>query len=347
MPSFPENFQINDIDINRRSFVIGALFWLVSNEVSAKIKTALKAPEIEPGFISKTEEYQEQVLSALPEAQKKELLSLIKQVLPDAYSHFINTEFEPHLLRIGYYHLYINHNLQKPTNSMPLDTITWKDIFFQIKHPFREPILIINRTFRVVFPKNIKKPLEPFDIISPENSTLVINWSYWVYDNEWCREYTYNWKPTSRFLKINHWDFIEMLPIENTAELSFWKSVLPNNFVFPNSIVKDEMPQCSQVARELWEKVGKPFTKWDSALNSLKLYPKKQARFKSFWNIPEQYKIADVFMNSKKHVLFWHRAFAFRENDDWFVIDPFSHKYIVPISNYRRKNDIIEIVVFT
>ena len=64
-------------------------------------------------------------------------------------------------------------------------------------------------------------------------------------------------------------------------------------------------------------------------------------------NRTEQYKIADVFMNSKKHVLFWHRAFAFRENDDWFVIDPFSHKYIVPISNYRRKNDIIEIVVFT
>ena len=51
VPSFPEKFQINDIDINRRSFVIGALFWLVSNEVSAKVKTALKAPEIEPGFI--------------------------------------------------------------------------------------------------------------------------------------------------------------------------------------------------------------------------------------------------------------------------------------------------------
>jgi len=337
----------NEINIKRRSLVIGGLFWLVSNDVLSRVQNLIKAPEIESGFIWKTEEYQEHVLSRLPEKQKNELLSLIKQVLPDAYNSFVNTEFEPHLLRIGYYHLYIHHNLQKPVKSNFMSIITWKDIFFQTKSPFREPIMLINRTFRVIFPKNIKKPLEPFDIISPENSTLVINGSYWVYDNEWCREYTYDGKPTPRFLKINHWDFIEMLPIENTLELSFWKSVLPSDFVFPNSIIKDDMPQCSQVARELWEKVGKPFTRWDSAINSLKMYPKNQTRFKSFSSIPEQYKIADVFMNSKKHAMFWHRAFAFRENGDWFVIDPFSHKYIVPISNYRRKSDIIEIVVFS
>ncbi|NVP17236.1 hypothetical protein HUU51_00820 [Candidatus Gracilibacteria bacterium] len=164
---------------------------------------------------------------------------------------------------------------------------------------------------------------------------------------EGCREYTYDGKPTPRFLKINHGDFIEMLPIENTSELSFGKSVLPSDFVFPNSIIKDDMPQCSQVARELGEKVSKPFTRGDSAINSLKMYPKNQTRFKSFSSIPEQYKIADVFMNSKKHAMFGHRAFAFRENGDWFVIDQFSHKYIVPISNYRRKSDIIEIVVFS
>ena len=347
VPLLTEKTQINDIDTKRRSFVIGALFWLVANDVSAKVKTLISAPEIEPWFISKTEEYQEMVLSNLPEKQKTELLSLIKQVLPDAYNHFINTEFETHLLRIGYYHLYIHHTLQAPNHNVSMSSITWKDIFFQSKSPFREPILLINSTFRVILPKNNKKPIEPFDIISPENSTIVINGSYWVYDNEQCREYTYNWKPTPRFLKISHWDFVEMLPIENSKQLDFWKTILPNDFQFPNSIVKDDMPQCSQVARELWQKLWRPFVQWDSALNSLRMYGKKQARFKSFSSIPERYNIADIFMNSRKNPLFWHRAFAFKENDNWFVIDPYSHKDIVPANNYRRKNDIIEIIVFT
>lgn len=341
-----ENFEQKNIDFKRRSLIVWALFWLVSNWVFAKIKNIIKLPEIEPDFIKKTEEYQEQRLYWLWEKEKQELLSLIKQVLPDAYNHFINTEFESHLLRIWYYHIYIHTKLQNPNHNLSMSSITWKDIFFQTKSPFREPLLLINKTFRVVFPKNIKKPLEPFDIISPENWAIVINWSYWVYDDELCREYTYDWKPTTRFLKLNHWDFVEMLPIENSSQLDFWKTILPSDFEFPSSIVKDDMPQCSQVVRELWEEVGRPFTRWDSALSSLHMYGKKQARFKDFSSIPEQYKIADVFMNSRKHKQFWHRAFAFKEDNNWFVIDPFSHKNIVPINQYRRKNDIIEIIVF-
>ncbi|MDD2907552.1 MAG: hypothetical protein PHH98_02825 [Candidatus Gracilibacteria bacterium] len=336
----------NEVDKKRRSLILGAFFGLVCENVKAKTQNFLDLPEIEPDFIKKTEEYQEMILSNLPEKQKNELLSLIKQILPDAYKYFINTPFESHLLRIGYYHLYIHYKLQIPSHSSNLSSITGKDIFFQTKTPFREPILLINKTFRVILPKNNKKALEPFDIISPENGAIVINGSYGVYEDELCREYTFDGKPTSRFLKINHGDFVEMLPIENSKEIDFGKTILPSDFRFPSSIVKDDMPQCSQVARELGQKLGRPFLQGKSALNSLSMY-KKVPKYETFDSIPENYNIADVFMNSRKNPFFGHRAFAFRENGVWYVVDPYSHKDIVSSNNYRRKKDIIKIIVFT
>lgn len=62
--------------------------------------------------------------------------------------------------------------------------------------------------------------------------------------------------------------------------------------------------------------------------------------------IPMEYTIADVYMKSAKNPEFGHRAFAFRKNNQWYLIDPYSHKEIVSSEFYRRRGDIISILAF-
>ena len=69
-------------------------------------------------------------------------------------------------------------------------------------------------------------------------------------------------------------------------------------------------------------------------------------RFTQFDAIPAEYMIADVFMKSAKNSEFGHRAFAFRKDNNWYLVDPYSHKEIVSSGFYRRRGDIISIVAF-
>lgn len=293
------------------------------------------------------EEYQEWYLLSLIPSQQQELFVVIKKSFPEMQFLSGDSHFQWHLLRVGYTKLFLQ-NFPIPTSTQSKSILSGEDIFVPSEVLLR-PVAIWNTAYRVVFPKNIQnKTLEPYDIISPENHAIVINGSYGVYDNERCAELTIDGKLTGRFLMLSHGDYVEIptmlhsKPQNNTEDMVFTSS-----FTFPKAIVDSRgMRLCSQVARELGESVWKNFSRGISALHSLSLYGKNMPRFSKFDAIPSEYTVADVFMKSTKNPEFGHRAFAFRKDNSWYFADPYSHKEVVPLEQYRRKNDIISILVF-
>lgn len=208
------------------------------------------------------------------------------------------------MLRIGYTGLYLAQ-LPSPTPTIAKNTISIEDILLPSENHLRT-VTIGNSPYRIVFPKNFQgKSLEPFDIISPENQAIIINGSYGVYDGERCREYTINGIATNRFLKLSHGDYIEIssflsnktgLAIDAKVEEAVFRFTMPKS-----KIGSDGIPLCSQVARELGESTGRPFSHGNSALDSLRLYTKIIPKFSKLEDIPKEYVFADVFMKSNKH----------------------------------------------
>lgn len=346
---FPEWLKNHDWgNISRRKLILWWLGWVFSHTIFARVHSLLIIEGIEKWFIATTEEYQESYLLSLSPEQQEKLIGLIEKYLPDIYQNYIHTNLLGHMLRIGYTGLYLR-NLPLPSPTIAKNTISIEDILLPSENHLRT-VAIGNSPYRIVFPKNFQgKSLEPFDIISPENQAIVINGSYGIYDGERCREYTINGIATNRFLKLSHGDYIELssIPSTRTALSIDSKMEATSQFTMPKSkIGNDGIPLCSQIARELGESTGRPFSHGNSALDSLRLYARAIPKFSKLENIPKEYMFADVFMKSNKHPTYWHRAFAFRSQESWNFIDPFSHKQIVPAEQYRRKNDIIAIVAF-
>lgn len=345
MNSF-EDLHTSLQSIGKRRLIFSGMAILFSEIVSARVLNMLNLNFIESWFQRKTEEYQEEYLLNLAWQHQEELLWIIRKSFPEMHILFQNPSLKKHLLRVGYTKLYLQ-NFPISSSNSSRSVLSLEDILIP-SDILLAPVAVGNSSYRVSLSRALQKNnLEPFDIISPENRAIVINGTYGVYDDERCQELTIDGKPTGRYLLLSHGDYIEIptLPFNQGSREKKDDSV--NNFLFPRAIVDSRwMRLCSQVARELGESVWKNFSHGTSALHSLSLYGKNMPKYQKFEMIPMDYTIADVYMKSAKNPEFGHRAFAFRKNNQWYLIDPYSHKEIVSSEFYRRRGDIISILAF-
>lgn len=234
----------------KKTLALGASFAL-SESVSAKARTTLKPLPAYDGLLSKTEEFQESFLSALPDSEKRELLDRIAAAFPDAFAKYASGPLVGHLLRTGYVALSLG-NLPLPGKFPTSVSATAQDVLV----PFSSSILRSpapgNASYRASFAANMPRHVEPFDLIPAETRAIAINGNYGVFEDGRCREHTWDGKSAERFLLLSHGDVVEIPAMDAVRNSDAW---LGTGIRMPKAAINAATgtPLCSQVARTLGE----------------------------------------------------------------------------------------------
>lgn len=104
--------------------------------VSAKVGRTLEPISDYGGLLSKTEEFQEEFLTTLPDAEKRPLLSRIRSIRPERYDVLASENEWRHLLRTGYVALKIGKT-KISRNPGFKETVSVSDILVPSASPLR------------------------------------------------------------------------------------------------------------------------------------------------------------------------------------------------------------------
>lgn len=206
-------------DAGRRNFLklsaATVAGFAVVSESSAKAAKAIEPLPDYGGLLSKTEEYQETFLLALPETEKSFLLSRIRSVRPDA-ARLLSQGETGHVLRTGYVALRLAGAAFARNPSIG-NSASASDMLVPVDSPLRTPAPG-NAAYRISFFRNMPAKIEPFDLFASENRAVVINGNYGAFDGGLCREHTWDGRPLETFLPLFHGDFIETSVTEAYGE---------------------------------------------------------------------------------------------------------------------------------